>query len=361
MIVTPKKALNLAIAVGVGYLISSGIASSVNAANKSQATPDSQMQAVLDELAKLNPKPLPTLTAGEARKQPSPADAVKALLTKQGKSLEPEAVKKVENKTITGKVGSIPIRIYTPKGDGPFPVILYFHGGGWVIADLDTYDASPRALANASNAIVVSSHYRQAPEHKFPAAHDDAHASYKWVLKNAQEFNGDAKRVALVGESAGGNLAASVSVLAREHKMQMPLHQVLIYPIADNETDTASYIENANAKPLDLAGMQWFFKQYLNTPTDGENHMISLLDEKNLKGLPPTTIITAQIDPLRSEGSAYALALKKAGVKTRYQNYKGVTHEFFGMAAVVDKAKEAQKFAAQGLKEAFSSKNQSSN
>ena len=263
----------------------------------------------------------------------------------------------MENKTIAGANGSIPIRIYTPKGDGPFPVILYFHGGGWVIADLDTYDASPRALANGSNAIVVSSHYRQAPEHKFPAAHDDAHAAYKWVLENAQEFNGDPKRVALVGESAGGNLAASVSILAREHKMQMPLHQVLIYPIADNETDKASYIENAKAKPLDLAGMQWFFKQYLKTPADGENRLISLLDEKNLKGLPPTTVITAQIDPLRSEGSAYVQALKKAGVKTRYQNYKGVTHEFFGMGAVVDKAKEAQKFAAQGLKEAFSNSN----
>lgn len=357
MIITPKKALNLAIAVGVGYLLSSGLASSVNAAIKTPAKPDSQMQAVLDELAKLNPKPLPSLTAEEARKQPSPADAVKALLTKQGKSLEPEAVEKVENKTIAGANGSIPIRIYTPKGDGPFPVILYFHGGGWVIADLDTYDASPRALANGSNAIVVSSHYRQAPEHKFPAAHDDAHAAYKWVLENAQEFNGDPKRVALVGESAGGNLAASVSILAREHKMQMPLHQVLIYPIADNETDKASYIENAKAKPLDLAGMQWFFKQYLKTPADGENRLISLLDEKNLKGLPPTTVITAQIDPLRSEGSAYVQALKKAGVKTRYQNYKGVTHEFFGMGAVVDKAKEAQKFAAQGLKEAFSNSN----
>ena len=353
----PKKAWHLAIAVGAAYLVGSALTSNTHAATKTMAKPNAQMQAVLDELAKLNPKPLPTLTAVEARKQPSPADAIKALLTKQGKSLEPEAVEKVENKTIAGAAGSIPIRIYTPKGDGPFPVILYFHGGGWVIADLDTYDASPRALANAANAIVVSSHYRQAPEHKFPAAHDDAHAAYKWVLANAQDFNGDAKRVALVGESAGGNLAASVSVLAREHNMQMPVHQVLIYPITDNETDTASYKENVNAKPLDRAGMQWFFKQYLNTPADGEDRLISLLDEKNLKGLPPTTVITAQIDPLRSEGSAYVQALKKAGVKTRYQNYDGVTHEFFGMGAVIDKAKDAQQYAAKGLKDAFSSSN----
>lgn len=349
----PKKVFKVAMAIGAIYLIGNGLTTNTYAATNAMAKPNVQMQAVLDELAKLNPKPLPNLSAEEARMQPSPADAVKALLKKQGKSLEPEAVEKVENKIITGAAGSIPIRIYTPKGDGPFPVILYFHGGGWVIADLDTYDASPRALANSANAIVVSAHYRQAPEHKFPAAHDDAHAAYKWVLANAQDFNGDAKRVALVGESAGGNLAASVSVLAREHKMQMPVHQVLIYPITDNETDKASYIENANAKPLDRAGMQWFFKQYLNSPDDGEDRLISLLDEKNLKGLPPTTVITAQIDPLRTEGSAYAEALKKAGVKTRYQNYNGVTHEFFGMGAVIDKAKEAQKFAAKGLKDAF--------
>ena len=353
MMITPKSAIKLAVAVGIGYFVSGALATNINAATQSMAKPDTQMQAVLDELAKLKPKPLPSLTAEEARKQPSPADAVKALLTKQGKSLDPEAVGRVENKTIAGADGSIPIRIYTPKGEGPFPVILYFHGGGWVIADLDTYDASPRALANASNAIVVSSHYRQAPEHQFPAAHDDAHAAYKWVLAHAQEFNGDPKRVALVGESAGGNLAASVSILARQHKMQMPLHQVLVYPIADDETDTASYKENAKAKPLDRAGMQWFFKQYLKTPADGQNHLISLLDEKDLKGLPSTTVITAQIDPLRSEGSAYAQALKKAGVKTRYKNYEGVTHEFFGMGAVVDKAKQAQQFAAEGLKEAF--------
>ena len=324
------------------------------------AKPDAQMQAVLDELAKLGPKPLGSVPAVEARKQPTPADAVKALLKKQGKSTDPEAVGKVENKTIAGAGGQIPIRVYYPKGQGkgeaPFPVILYIHGGGWVIADLDTYDASPRALSNATNAVVVSTHYRQAPEHKFPAAHDDVHAAYEWVLAHAKELNGDPKKIALVGESAGGNMAAAVSVMAREHKMQMPVYQVLIYPIADNNLNTPSYNENAKAKPLNRAGMQWFFKNYLKTPADGDNHLISLVDEKDLKGLPPTTIITAQIDPLHSEGKAYADLLEKAGVNVRYKNYEGVTHEFFGMAAVVDKAKEAQQFAAEGLKEAFSAK-----
>lgn len=353
-----KKIFNYASTFGIICVASTGIAQHVYAAEAEGqgAKPNTQMQAVLDELAKLGPKPLGSLPGAEARKQPTPADAVTALLKKQGKATEPEAVGKVENKTIPGAAGQIPIRIYTPIGKGPFPVIVYYHGGGWVIADLDTYDASPRALVNATNAVVVSAHYRQAPEHKFPAAHDDAHAAYKWVLAHAKELKGDPKKIALVGESAGGNMAAAVSVMAREHKMQMPIYQVLVYPIADNNVETPSYVENAKAKPLDRAGMQWFFKNYLNTDADGENHLISLVDEKDLKGLPPTTIITAQIDPLRSEGKAYADLLKKAGVAVRYKNYEGVTHEFFGMAAVIDKAKEAQKFVAKGLKEAFAAK-----
>jgi acetyl esterase/lipase len=230
---------------------------------------------------------------------------------------------------------------------------VYYHGGGWVIADLDTYDASPRALVNSTNAVVVSAHYRQAPEHKFPSAHEDAYAAYKWVLEHAKELNGNAKKIALVGESAGGNMAAAISVMARERKIQLPIYQVLVYPITDNNIETASYIENAKAKPLGSVGMQWFFKHYLNSPAEGKNHLISLLSEKNLTGLPPTTIITAQIDPLRSEGKAYADLLQQAEVVVRYKNYEGVTHEFFGMAAVIDIAKEAQQFVAEGLKEAF--------
>lgn len=353
-----KKIFNYASTFGIIYVASTGLAQHVYAADAQGEgeKPNAQMQAVLDELVKLGPKPLGSLPALEARKQPTPADAVKALLKKQGKSTEPEAVGKVENNSIASAAGQIPIRIYSPKGEGPFPVIVYYHGGGWVIADLDTYDASPRALVNATNAVVVSAHYRQAPEHKFPAAHDDAYAAYKWVLAHAKELKGDPKKIALVGESAGGNMAAAVSVMAREFKMQMPIYQVLIYPIADNNVETPSYVENAKAKPLDRAGMQWFFKNYFNASADGENRLISLVDEKDLKGLPPTTIITAQIDPLRSEGKDYADKLEKAGVKVRYKNYEGVTHEFFGMAAVLDQAKEAQQFIAKGLKEAFAAK-----
>lgn len=317
------------------------------------ARPDAQMKAVLDELAKLGPKPLGTVPAAEARKQPTPADAVKAVLKAQGKSTEPEHVASVVDKSIDGPAGPIAVRIYTPEGDGPFPVIVYYHGGGWVIADLDVYDATPRAMANAVNAIVVSSHYRQAPENKFPAAHEDAFAAYEWTLANAEQLNGDPDRVAVMGESAGGNLAATVSTMARQQNVQMPVHQVLVYPIAGHDFDTGSYQENANAKPLNRSAMMWFFDQYLNTPADGDNPLISLNEEENFEELPSTTVITAQIDPLRSEGEAYADKLDDNGVDVRYENYDGVAHEFFGMAAVVDKAKDAQEFAAEGLKDAF--------
>jgi acetyl esterase/lipase len=316
------------------------------------AKPNQQMQAVLAELAALNPKPIPQLSAPDARKQPTPADAVKALLKKQGKSTAPEPVGSVVNRMIPGPGGEIPVRIYTPKGSGPFPVVVYYHGGGWVIANLDTYDASPRAITNLANAVVVSSHYRQAPEHKFPAAHQDAFAAYRWALKNAKALKGDSSRVAVMGESAGGNLAASVSMMARDSSLQLPVYQVLVYPIAGSDVNSPSYQENADAKPLNKPMMQWFFEKYLRTPADGKSPMIDLV-RADVAGLPPATVITAQIDPLRSEGKDLADRLKDAGVRVDYKNYDGVTHEFFGMGAVVDEAKQAEQQAAEGLKNGF--------
>ncbi len=314
--------------------------------------PEPQMQAVLDAHASLGPKPIETLTPAQARKQPSPADAVQALLKKQDKKTDPEAVAKVDNRSIDGPAGKIKLRVYQPAGVGPFPVIVYYHGGGWVIADLDTYDATPRALANAARAVVVSSHYRQAPEHKFPAAHEDAFAAYRWVLANAAEIQGDPTRVAVAGESAGGNMAASVAMMARDQNVTPPVHQLLVYPVTDTTMDTASYQENADAKPLSKAGMEWFAKHAIN-PADKKDPRLALLHAPNLKGLPPATVITAQIDPLRSEGQAYAEKLKAAGVAVAYRNYDGVAHEFFGMGAVVDKAREAVAFAAENLQTAF--------
>lgn len=239
--------------------------------------PDPQMQAVLDQLQALGGKPIETLSAEEARKQPTPADAVKALLKKQGKSAAPEPVGNVANRSIPGAAGPIPIRIYTPKGTGPFPVVFYIHGGGWVIADLDVYDSSPRALANAAGAVVVSTHYRQGPEHKFPAAHDDTWAAYKWTLANAGSFQGDPKRVAVVGESAGGNMAGAIAIRARDEGAQAPVYQVLIYPVTTADPATPSKKENAQAKPLNTAMMKWFSEKYLASPADGEKPTFSIL------------------------------------------------------------------------------------
>lgn len=317
------------------------------------AEPNKDMKAVLDELAKLGGKPIPTLTAAEARKQPTPADAVKALLTSKGKSAEPPQVGKIDERPITVEGRVIPTRVYTPKGKGPFPVIVYFHGGGWVIATNDTYDGSARALAKATDAVVVSVEYRKAPENKFPAAHDDAFAAYQWVVNHTADIQGDATRIAVAGESAGGNLAASVAVMARDHNIAAPVYQLLVYPIAGYDMDTASYRENADAKPLNKPMMEWFFKQYLKSPADGRDPRISLTAQQNLAGLAPATVITAQIDPLRSEGQAYAEALRKAGVAVDYRNYDGVTHEFFGMGLAVGEAKKAEALAAKDLVKAF--------
>lgn len=314
---------------------------------------DAQMQAVLDQLTKLGGKPIETLSPEEARKQPSPADAVRALLESQGKPTTPEAVAKVVERTFPGPGGAVPIRVYIPAGQGPFPVVLYIHGGGWVIADLDTYDASPRAIANAAKAIVVSTHYRQAPEHKFPAAHEDTLAAYEWVLANAAKFGGDPKRIALVGESAGGNMAANIAIAARDKKLQAPLHQVLVYPVANNDMNAPSYVENANAKPLNKAMMEWFVKHTFASPDQTADPRIALAKRTDLAGVAPATIVLAQIDPLRSDGEALAAALRAAGVPVTVQRYDGVTHEFFGMGAVVDKAKEAQRLAGDQLAKAF--------
>ncbi len=319
---------------------------------------DADMRDVLKAFAELGPKPLDTLTPEEARKQPSPADAVAALLKVQGK--DPAKMKKqlgvtTQDVTYPGAAGDqIPARIYKPEGASTgLPVILYIHGGGWVIADLDTYDASPRALSKKANAIVVSVHYRQAPEFKFPASHDDTLAAYKWTLEQAASWGGDGSRVAVVGESAGGNMAMTVAMGARDQKLQMPVHIVAVYPVAGTNLDTESYKANENAKPLNKAGMGWFFKHEVRSKTDLGDPRLDLVKAADLNGLPPVTIINADIDPLLSDGLLLGKRLSAAGVKTSMKNYEGVTHEFFGMDAVVKKAADAQDFAAQQLKKAF--------
>ena len=317
--------------------------------------PDPEMAAVLRQMQDADPKPIETLDPKEARKQPTPADAVKKLLTERGERADPEDVYDVDHRTIDGPGGGIKVRIYKPASaqEGrPLPVVLYVHGGGWVIADLDVYDASPRALANAAHAVVVSTHYRQAPEHPFPAAHEDVYAAYKWVLANARDLGGDASRVAVAGESAGGNLACATCLNARDEGVPLPAHQVLVYPIAGFDTQTESYREMAQAKPLNSAMMRWFFGHYLGDAAQGRTPAIDLVNA-DLAGLPPATIINAELDPLRTEGEQLADRFRRAGVAVEQRTFPGVTHEFFGMGPVPARAREAQQMAASALRRAF--------
>lgn len=319
---------------------------------KENGKPDSDMKKVLTELQGKGGKPIETLTAVEARKQPTPADAVKSIMSAGEQKNSQEGFAKVEDKNIQGAQGEISARFYTPEGKTPMPVIVYYHGGGWVIADKNVYDGSARALAKQAKAIVVSVDYREAPEHKFPAAHEDAFAAYKWVLANAKSFNGDPAKIAVAGESAGGNLALNVAIRARDEKIAPPHHILVVYPVAGSDMNTASYEKNKDAKPLNKPMMAWFMKNYLNSMDEAKDPRINLV-AADLKGLPETTIITAEIDPLQSEGQALVAKMKAAGVKVNYKNYEGVTHEFFGMAPVVGDAKDAQGFAAGELRKSF--------
>lgn len=311
-----------------------------------------EMLVVIEKLASYGDTPFYKLSAPEARMQHTPADAVMDVIKEHNIPMPPSMID-TSGKEIPVQGGTIHARIYTPKnGAGPFPVIVYYHGGGWVIATIDTYNASAQGLAEQVGAVVVSVEYRKGPEHKFPTAHNDAFAAYQWVVNNAASINGDPKRIAVAGESAGGNLACNMSIMARDKKMMIPAYQVLIYPVANNDMNSESYQKYAMAKPLNKPGMEWFAKNYLPTMAMAADQRISLI-KANLKGLPPTTIIGAEIDPLTTEGKLLADKLREAGVTVTYKLYDGVTHEFYGMASVVPQAKEAQALAAADLKNAF--------
>ena len=311
-----------------------------------------EMQVVIEKLISLGGKPIETLTAVEARMQPTPKDAVMGVM-QDNNMTAPVSQSDTMGKDIPVTGGTTHVRIYTPKaGKAPYPVIVYYHGGGFVIANIDVYNSGPQGMCEQVGAIVVSVEYPKGPEHKFPAAHMVSFDAYQWVLKNAASFNGDATKIALLGESAGGNLAANMSMMARDKKIQMPLYEVLVYPMCSNDVNSESYLKYAAAKPLNKPMMEWFYKNYAGSVTAAADPRLSLV-KANLAGMPKTLIIASEIDPLQTEGKVLSDKLSAAGVQTDYQLYPGVTHEFFGMAAVVPQAKEAQALAAKKLKAAF--------
>ncbi|UOR13693.1 alpha/beta hydrolase [Halobacillus amylolyticus] len=304
---------------------------------------DPQAKFILEQMEAAGEPPMHEQTPEEARES---ADF--SLLAG-----EPEEVEKVENRTIPGPGGNIPVRIYTPEGQGPFPALVFYHGGGWVIGDLDTVDVPCRLLANRSSCVVISVDYRLAPEYKFPAAADDAYAVAKWTVENGALIQVDGERVAVGGDSAGGNLAAVVSLMARDKNDISLAYQLLIYPVTNHSYDTRSYRENADGYLLTKDSMEWFWNHYLRNEEDGKNPYASPLLADDLSGLPPALVVTAGFDPLRDEGEAYAERLKEAGVSIEAKRYDGMIHGFFWMPGVLDQGKECIDKAASALKRAF--------
>ncbi|MGD9935581.1 MAG: alpha/beta hydrolase [Dehalococcoidia bacterium] len=265
---------------------------------------------------------------------------------------EGQPIASVSDRMVPGPAGEIPVRIYDPGGPGPKPVLVWYHGGGWVIGNVDGSDATCRAMANAAGVLVVSVEYRLAPEAKFPAAVDDCFAATKWVAENAAAIGADASKLAVGGDSAGGNLAAVVSQLAKAAAGPAIAYQLLVYPVTDHGSGTASYRDNAEGYLLTRASMEWFWNHYLNSEADAADPKASPARAKDLSGLPPALVITAEFDPLRDEGEAYAGALSEAGVSVSAVRFNGQIHGFYGNAAI-DDGTVALRLASDQLKRAL--------
>jgi acetyl esterase/lipase len=257
-------------------------------------------------------------------------------------------VGQIIERPIPGQMGDIPLRIYIPERSGALPVLMYFHQGGWLLGNLDTDDAVCRILANLGQCIVVSVNYRHAPEHKFPAAPEDAYAATCWVAQHAHEFDGDATRLAVAGTSSGGNLAAVVTLMARAAQYPRLCYQLLRVPVTNHAFDTRSYREFGEDYGLERATGQWFWKQYLEQAQDGDHPYASPLRAADLRGLPPALIMTAGCDPLHDEGQAYAQRLIDAGVPVTYRSYAGMIHLFLGETSWQDIATHLQPALATG-------------
>jgi acetyl esterase len=262
---------------------------------------------------------------------------------------EAEAVYAVEDVDADG----VPARVYRPSPEPDLPVIVYFHGGGWTIGSVDQFDLITRQIANATDAIVVSVDYRLSPEHPFPAPLDDCWRALQWTAKNAASFGGDSTRLAVMGDSAGGNLAAVCALLARDEGGPDIALQVLVYPVVDCDFDTSSYRANGRGHVLTLNDMEWFFSCYLGAAGDRTDWRVSPLRAPDLHGVAPAVVITAEFDPLRDEGDAYAGRLAAAGVPVVHLPYDGMIHAFFGLSAAFDASRDAIRRVSAELSQAF--------
>jgi acetyl esterase len=303
-----------------------------------------EIEALLERMAAAGAPPLERQSVAEARRRFVEASA--ALIG------PPVPVAEVADRTIPGPAGELGVRVFTPHGEPPFPIVVWFHGGGWVVGTLDTYDPLCRALAAAVPAVVVAVDYRLAPEHRFPAAVEDCYAATLWASRNAASLGGAQQRLAVAGDSAGGNLAAVVALGARDRGGPAIGFQLLVYPIMDAAMDTASYREKADGYYLTAAGMRWYWDHYLGG-ADGLRPDASPLRAAAFGGLPPALVVTAEHDVLRDEGEAYAARLRDAGVAAEVRRVPGMVHGFFRWRALTPAADACLQDAAAALRAAL--------
>jgi acetyl esterase len=266
----------------------------------------------------------------------------------------PAEIAGVREQIIAGPDRPLRLRIYTPPGTGPFPLLVFFHGSGFVLCSLDTHDGMCRNLCAAAGCVVASVDYRLAPEHKFPAGIEDCLHATRWAAAHATELGADASRIAVAGDSAGGNMAAVTAIRVRDEGGPALCGQLLLYPVTDYYTPgTPSYEANAEGYGLTRDTMEWFWDHYLCDPSEGEHPHASPLRAPDLSGLPPALVITAEYDPLRDEGELYAKKLRASGVPTTFTRYDGVNHGFMFWVGVVDKAGAAMNEACEWLRGGF--------
>ena len=309
---------------------------------------DLQAKGFLDASAEQGAKDFSEMTVLEARSLNAGFPDI------QG---DAEEVASVRDLLVRGSAGMLPARVYHPAPGETLPVLVYFHGGGWVIGSIDVVDRMARTLANSGRCVVVTVGYRVSPETKFPGPVEDCYEATSWVAEHVAELGGDPNWIAVGGDSAGANMAAAVALMARDRKGPSLAFQLLIYPTVATAKGTtfASYETNGYDYMTTKASMEWFYEHYLADPADAENPYAVPLRAKDFSGLPPAHVLTAEYDPLHDEGVAYADALAKAGVPTTTSNYEGAIHGFIWMAGVIDMGKTALNDLGKVLREAYKS------
>ena len=307
-----------------------------------------QCRAIMQRTSNWRSRPLEEMEVNQARSE-------RAAHLEEAHSFagEPEPVHSVEDRVLSDGPAPVKIRVYRPQAGGTLPALVFIHGGGWVFGDLDTMDRPCRALANTIPAVVVSVDYGLAPEHRFPAPCEHVYQALAYVAEHAEELGVDPARIAVGGDSAGGNLAAAVALMARDRGGPSIAFQLLVYPVTDYDDTRPAMSECAEGFGLTRTGMQWFWQHYTTSPDDARHPYASPMNAESLAGLPPALIITAECDPLRDQGEAYGAKLRAAGVPVEITRYDGMIHSFYPMKAMIDAAADALELSARAVRQAL--------